>query len=190
MTTIVTTQSGNYATLVADQGITSDLIHPPMPKVVRSNSWLIAYAGDINRNAGILQHCIKYPKPPATILDKDLETWDKWFITKVIPLIAHNLEADNSDWEAILVTHGKAFHLNNLLGVSSAHPYWAIGTGASLAIGALASTCDNPDWYKNHDIHAVNAINTAIMHDPNSRGPINRYYSYATGDVGTEYGLQ
>lgn len=181
MTTIVTTQSGNYATLCADQGITSDLVHPDMAKIVEYNSWLIAYAGDINRNSGILLYGIKYPKPPATLLDKGLDDWNKWFTIKVIPLIDKALTPDNSDWEAILVTHGRSFHLNNLLGISNSHPYWAIGTGASLAIGALASTCYHEDWNKNHDIHATHAMQVAGMHDPNTRGKIDRYYSYPTG---------
>ena len=51
MTTIITTTGNNTATLVADRGITSDLIHPDMPKIVQQDSWLIGVAGNARSSA-------------------------------------------------------------------------------------------------------------------------------------------
>ena len=38
MTTIIATVGNNTATLTADRGITSDLIHPDMQKIVQQDS--------------------------------------------------------------------------------------------------------------------------------------------------------
>ena len=182
MTTIITTTGNNTATLVADRGITSDLIHPDMPKIVQQDSWLIGVAGNA-RVCDQLQYLVEYPKPPEDLIKRDQEDWFGWIVTKVITLIDNVVKDTDMDAELLLVTHGKAFLITENLSVLSARPYWAIGTGSGLALGVLANSQYNPDWYKNHDLSAINAAQVASMHDPNTRGTIDVWTSCHTGVV-------
>lgn len=180
MTTIITTTGNNFATLTADQGITSDLIHPDMVKIVQQDTWLIGVAGSA-RVCDQLQYAIEYPKPPLDVVKSG--DWLKWLVTKVIPLIDDTIKDSEMDAEALLITHGKAFLISENLSVLTASPYWAIGSGADLALGSLADKQYKPDWNKNHDLSALRAIECASMHDPNTRGTIDQYRSYTTGRV-------
>jgi 20S proteasome alpha/beta subunit len=180
MTTIITTTGNNFCTLTADQGITSDVIHPNMKKIVQQDTWLIGVAGSA-RVCDQLQYGIDYPKPPIDVVKSG--AWLKWLITKVIPLIDHVVKDKEMDAEAILVTHGKSFLIGEDLSVLSAQPYWAIGSGANLALGSLADKQYKPDWNKNHDLSALRAMEAASMHDPNTRGTLDQYRSYTNGKV-------
>jgi ATP-dependent protease HslVU (ClpYQ) peptidase subunit len=182
MTTIISTTGNNATTIVADRGITSDLMHPDMPKLVEQNNWLIGVAGNA-RVCDQLQYAIEYPKPPAELLKKDYQDWFGWIVTKIIPLISDTIKDAEMDAECLLVTHGKSFLISENLSVLSAQPYWAIGSGAELALGALAQSQYNPDWHKNHDLSARRAIEVASMHDPNTRGTIDVWHSHHTGKI-------
>jgi 20S proteasome alpha/beta subunit len=182
MTTIVTTTGNNFATLTADQGITSDLIHPDMPKIVQQDSWLIGVAGNA-RICDQLQYGIHYPKPPVELVRRPQQDWYGWIITKIIPLIDDIIKDTEMEAEALLITHGKAFLVSENLSVLSAKPYWAIGSGADLALGSLAEKQYKPDWNKNHDLSALRALESASMHDPNTRGTLDQYRSYTNGKV-------
>jgi 20S proteasome alpha/beta subunit len=180
MTTIITTTGNNFATLTADQGITSNLIHPDMHKIVQQDTWLIGVAGSA-RVCDQLQYSIEYPKPPVDVVKSG--EWMKWLVTKVIPLIDDTVKDTEMEAEALLITHGQAFMISENLSVLTASPYWAIGTGAELALGSLAEKQYKPDWNKNHDLSAMRAIESASMHDPNTRGTISQYRSYTNGKV-------
>ena len=180
MTTIVTTSGNNFATLTADQGITSDLIHPDMPKIVQQDTWLIGVAGSA-RICDQLQYSIEYPKPPIDVVKSG--EWIKWIVTKLIPLIDYVVKDKEMDAEALLITHGKAFLIGEDLSVLTAQPYWAIGSGADLALGSLADKQYERDWHKNHDLSALRAMEAASMHDPNTRGSLDQYRSYTNGKV-------
>ena len=182
MTTIVTTSGNNYATLTADQGITSDLIHPDMKKIVVQGTWLIGVAGSA-RVCDQLQYVVPYPEPPKELIGKAQQDWFGWLVRKVIPLIDSVMKDTEIDAEALLITHGKAFHISDNLSVLTANPYWAIGTGAELALGSLADKQYRPDWNKNHDLSALRAMEAASMHDPNTRGSLDQYRSYGNGKV-------
>jgi 20S proteasome alpha/beta subunit len=180
VTTIITTTGNNFATLTADQGITSNLIHPDMHKIVQQDTWLIGVAGSA-RVCDQLQYSIEYPKPPLDVVKSG--NWMKWIVTKVIPLIDYVVKDKEMDAEAILVTHGKSFLIGEDLSVLTAQPYWAIGSGADLALGSLADKQYKPDWHKNHDLSALRGIEAAGMHDPNTRGTVDQYRSYTNGKV-------
>jgi ATP-dependent protease HslVU (ClpYQ) peptidase subunit len=180
MTTIITTTGNNFATLTADQGITSNLIHPDMHKIVQQDSWLIGVAGSA-RVCDQLQYSIEYPKPPIDVVKSG--NWIKWLVTKVMPLLDNKIKDSEMDAEAILITHGQAFLISENLSVLTASPYWAIGSGAELAIGALSEKQYLPGWHRNHDLSALRAIEAAGMHDPNTRGTVDQYRSYTNGKV-------
>ena len=180
MTTIITTTGNNFCTITADQGITSDLIHPDMTKIIQQDTWLIGVAGNA-RVCDQLQYSIEYPKPPVEVVKSG--DWLKWLVTKVIPLIDDTIKDTEMEAEALLVTHGKAFLIGENLSVLTAAPYWAIGSGADLALGSLADKQYLPDWNKNHDLSALRAMECASMHDPNTRGTIDQYRSLPNGKV-------
>jgi len=180
MTTIVTTTGNNFATLTADQGITSNLIHPDMHKIVQQDTWLIGVAGSA-RVCDQLQYGIEYPKPPIEVVRAG--KWLKWIVTQVITLMEPIVKDGEMDAEALLITHGKAFLVSENLSVLSAKPYWAIGSGAELALGSLAVSAYHPDWNKNHDLAGRRAGQVAGMHDPNTRGTLDQFVSSSQGKV-------
>jgi len=180
MTTIITTTGNNFATITADQGITSNLMHPDMHKIVQQDTWLIGVAGSA-RVCDQLQYSIEYPKPPVDVVKSG--EWMKWLVTKVIPLIDDTVKDTEMEAEALLITHGQAFLISENLSVLTAKPYWAIGSGAELALGSLAEKQYKPDWNKNHDLSALRAIESASMHDPHTRGTVDQYRSYTNGKV-------
>jgi hypothetical protein len=190
MTTIATTHSQNYATMVADQGITGDLIHPDMNKIVKQGTWLIGVCGE-DRICDVIQYGVKFPKVPETLSVKNLEEWLPWIVTKVIPLIQdavhENLHKDLwntiGESEILLVSHGRAFLVGDTLGVGVAEPYWAIGSGSHLAMGSLAEKNSRPDWKVQHAVFAKNAVEVAERHDPYTRGKILGYKSYPSGKL-------
>jgi 20S proteasome alpha/beta subunit len=186
MTTIITTTGNNFATITADQGITSNLIHPDMHKIVQQDTWLIGVAGSA-RVCDQLQYSIEYPKPPVEVVKSG--EWMKWLVTKVIPLIDDTVKDTEMEAEALLITHGQAFMISDNLSVLTASPYWAIGTGAELALGSLADKQYKPDWNKNHDFSALRAMECASMHDPNTRGTINQFKSYTNGKIIVSNGI-
>lgn len=185
MTTIVTTTGTNTTAIFADSGLSSDLIHPDVKKITQSGKWLIACAGDA-RQADVLHYLVKYPNPPKSLIGKSREDWFAWIVRKVIPAIESALsfkDKEEYNFELLLVTYGKAFYIATSLSVSSGEPYWAVGSGAHLAIGYLASAQYDEDWYKNHDLKARYAVSVAGMHDEATRGRIHGFISHHTGHI-------
>lgn len=182
MTTILTTVGNNFATLVADRGVTSDVIHHDMSKIFNQGTWLIGASGD-SRICDLFAYGIKYPKPPKSLLTKSNNDWYKWMVLNVVPLIEKIIPKGESDFEAILVTHAKSFYVGSNLSITNAMPYWAIGSGGTLALGVLASMQYDDNWNKDHDIKAKYALSVAQMHDPFTRGGGEYWRSDHTGLV-------
>jgi ATP-dependent protease HslVU (ClpYQ) peptidase subunit len=151
-----------------------------MHKIVQQDTWLIGVAGSA-RVCDQLQYSIEYPKPPVEVVKSG--EWMRWIVTQVIPLIDDMIKDSEMEAECLLLTHGQAFLVSENFSVLTAKPYWAIGTGAELALGSLAEKQYKPDWNKNHDLSALRAIEAASMHDPNTRGTIDQYKSYTNGKI-------
>jgi ATP-dependent protease HslVU (ClpYQ) peptidase subunit len=190
MTTIVTTSSSQYSTMIADQGITSDRMHPDMNKIVKQGTWLVAVCGE-DRVCDVVQYATKFPKVPELLVKKSIDEWYPWIVTRVIPAI-NNAVLDNlhksyhnsiGDSEAIIITHGRAFLVGDSLGITKADPYWSIGSGGSLAMGALGTKQYDPDWDTNHAEYAKQSIEIAQLHDPYTRGKITGFKSFHTGRI-------
>lgn len=189
MTTIVTTASKNYTVMVADRGITSDLMHPEMKKIVKQGTWLIGVSGE-DRICDVIQYVVRFPKVPASLIGGELEDWIPWVVTRVVPTVQKAIQENLSkeswsigDSEILLVTHGKAFLLSGTLGVTVAEPYWAIGSGAQVAVGSLAGKNNRTDWKTLHANYAREAVEIAERHDPFTRGEVSGYKSYPSGKL-------
>lgn len=190
MTTIVTTSSEEFATLIGDEGITSDLIHHDMRKIVRQGTWLIAACGE-DRICDVVQYVVKYPPVPKYLLKRPADQWYSWVVSQVIPKISAAIEKTmpkaykNSigDSQLIIVTHGRAFLIGETLGVTRADPYWSVGSGSHLALGSLTNASKTTTWSTKHLTHAIAAVKTAQRHDPYTRGKITGYISQPDGNI-------
>lgn len=196
MTTIAVTVSSQYASIHAESGITDESFHtmPGMSKIVRQGEWLIAAAG-ADRTCDVLQYQIKYPVVPAVLKAKPDIAWYEWISKRVIPKIRDGAQKELSldtkdgvaelpDSEIILMTHGRAFGISASLGISRLSPYWAIGSGGSIALGALSTIYDNePDWETRHEDYCHAAIRAAIKHDSFSHAPTTGYRSLPSGRI-------
>lgn len=190
MTTIVTTVSDSHAIMLGDQGITSDLKHPDMNKIVNRGTWLIGVSGD-SRICDILQYEVTYPRVPKTLSSKSSAEWFRWIVLQVVPRMSEAVDkklhksyrGTIGDSNAIITTHGRSFLIDELLGVSRTDPYWAIGSGSHLALGSLNIMGNYDLWETNHGNYAYEAIKSAIMHDPYSRGAVSGYRSDRDGKI-------
>ena len=160
MTTIAIAWTPDQCVMMSESGITDESFTtcPPMNKIVKQGEWLIAAAG-ADRVCDVLQYIVKYPAIPPTLKKKtEDEDWFAWIAKRIIPLIRKaaqdELTLDTKDGvaqlpesELILITHGKAFSISDTLGISKVKPYWAIGSGGTLALGSLATAYhNNKDW--------------------------------------------
>ncbi len=189
MTTIATTVSSNYASIFADQGITSDVIQPDMSKIVRQGTWLIGVCGD-DRVCDVVQYATKLPAVPQNLIGKPIEDWYPWIVTKVVTQIQNtvqeHLHKDNwnlGESSVLLVTHGHSFLISESLGVSKAEPYWAIGSGAQLALGVLSDSYAGTTWQSKHSDYAKHSVEVAQRHDPFTRGKVTGFKSYPSGKI-------
>jgi hypothetical protein len=197
MTTIGIASTNKQCVMMSESGITDESYHtaPPMNKIIRQGEFLIAAAG-ADRVCDVLQYLVKYPAVPPQLKKKeDYMSWYQWIAKRVIPLIRkvaqEQLTLDVKDGvaelpesELLLVTHGKAFSISNTLGISSCTPYWAIGSGGSLALGSLATAFrTSKDWNTYHTKYLYDAIQTAITHDSFSHPPIYGWVSQSNGTI-------
>ena len=196
MTTIVVATTPTQCVMMSESGITDEAFTtaPPMKKIIRQGEWLIAASG-ADRVCDVLQFIVKYPAIPPTVKKKDDDLdWYQWIAKRIIPMIRKAAQdeltldtkdgvAELPDSELILVTHGRAFSISNTLGISNASPYWAIGSGGSLALGALSVLYNTTTWNLNHATHCHKAIQTAIKHDSFSHPPIYGYISNKNGNI-------
>jgi hypothetical protein len=197
MTTIGIASTNKQCVMMSESGITDEQFTTAMPmsKIIRQGEWLIAAAGS-DRVCDTLQYIVKYPAIPPQLKKKEDEmSWYQWIAKRVIPLIRKIAQeqltldvkdgvAELPDSELLLVTHGRAFSISNTLGISKCTPYWAIGSGGTLALGSLATAFRTTnDWATNHSKYLYDAIQTAITHDSFSHPPIYGWVSQTNGTI-------
>lgn len=198
MTTIAIAWTDKVCHVACESGITDESYHtmPPMTKIIQQNEWLIAAAGS-DRSCDVLQYMTKYPAIPPKLKSNSTkdEYWYEWIAKRIIPIIRKSANNEQSldtkdgvaelpDSELILVTHGKAFGISASLGISRLQPYWAIGSGGSLALGSLATNHkDKKQWNQLSKNYLIESISVAIRHDSFSHAPINGYSSYSSGRI-------
>jgi len=178
MTTIVAIQYEDQVVIGADSQVTATrkFSHPRMVKVSERGQYLIAGAG-LSSACDIAQHIWIPPKP--TVEDrKDLY---HFMIAKVVPSLKQcfkdndfRLEGDKDEetrFAFLIAIGGEVFDLADDFAISlddSGH--YAIGSGSSLALGALA-----------HEATLEEALEIAASKDPYTSAPFYFYEQVKRG---------
>lgn len=179
MTTIIAAQGKGLAVLVGDQSLTGDLKHPDMPKVVSRHTWVAGAAGDA-RVCDELLYLVPYPDPSHLV--QDVQEWLPFMITEVVPAIKDTVGERECSWSLLLVSHGHAWLIESDYSVSYADPYWAIGSGGQVALGALSALAEAKPKMPVY-ARVEQAMQTAQKYDHFSRGKTHGFLSKADGSV-------
>ena len=153
MTTIVGVQYKDKCVIVADSQVTDDtgrrFSHPDMKKISERGPFLIAGSGEV-QPCDAVQHFWNPPKLTA----KDREDIYHYVITKAMPSMRQCLtdngydfnegkgdgKSDEQRFHFILAVGGELFDVADDLSVCrSDDGLYAVGSGASYALGALAA---------------------------------------------------
>jgi ATP-dependent protease HslVU (ClpYQ) peptidase subunit len=178
MTTIVAIQYEDRVVIGADSQVTSarKYSHPRMAKITERNQYLIAGAG-LSAACDIAQHI--WIPPKATLDDrKDLY---HFMIAKVVPSLKQcfkdndfRLEGDKDEetrFSFLIAIGGEVFDLADDFAISlDGSGHYAIGSGSSLALGALA-----------HEATLEEALEIAASKDPYTSAPFYFYEQVKRG---------
>lgn len=120
------------------------------PKVARFGNLLMGFAGSWRAGQQFFRAAGKNANP-------------------TLEQLLDHVETDDKEWSLLVVENGRLFEVNGDRGIIEArkvkgYAYGAIGTGASVALGAL---------YASHDDESalMMALEAAQEHTPNVRGP-------------------
>ena len=168
MTTIVAVQSKDGVAFGADSLVTAGrkYNHPRMVKISQRGQFIIAGSG-LSSYCDVAQHIWTPPKP--TVEDrKDLY---HFIIAKVIPSLKQafkdndlKLDSEKDDeprFAFLIAVGGEVFDVADDFAVSlSSSGFYGVGSGSSLAIGALEAGASIED-----------ALGIASKHDPYTAAP-------------------
>jgi ATP-dependent protease HslVU (ClpYQ) peptidase subunit len=151
MTTIVAIQYADGVLMGSDSLVTADkkYNHPRMSKITTTGPYLIAGSGEVAA-CDIVQHIWEPPIP--TIADKkDLY---HFMIAVIIPSLKKCFKENEYKWDAeddetkfafLIAIEGEVFEIADDLSVClDAAGFYGIGSGSSLALGALKAQADMP----------------------------------------------
>ena len=178
MTTIAAIQYEDRVVIGADSQVTATrkYSHPRMAKITERNQYLIAGAG-LSAACDIAQHI--WIPPKATLDDrKDLY---HFMIAKVVPSLKQcfkdndfRLEGDKDEetrFSFLIAIGGEVFDLADDFAISlDGSGHYAIGSGSSLALGALA-----------HEATLEEALEIAASKDPYTSAPFYFYEQVKRG---------
>ena len=149
MTTIVAVQFADGVVMGSDSLVTADrkYNHPKMAKITTSGPYLIAGSGEVAA-CDIVQHIWEPPIP--TVADKkDLY---HFMISVIIPSLKKCFKENEYKWDAeddetkfafLIAIEGEVFEIADDLSVClDAAGFYGIGSGSSLALGALRAKAE------------------------------------------------
>ena len=149
---------------------TDDLVSIRAPKLFRLGGLLVGFAGSY-RAAQILQYGVELPEASTPALE--------WLATAFVDVLrtahrrggAMRLDAglDGNTIELLVGYRGGLFEVDGDYAVAEVHDYAAVGSGAPLAIGALAAT----PKILNPVNRLERALDVAERHCPSVRGPFS-----------------
>lgn len=152
MTTIVAIQYADGVVMGSDSLVTADrkYNHPKMAKITTSGPYLIAGSGEVAA-CDIVQHIWEPPIP--TVADKkDLY---HFMISVIIPSMKKCFKENEYKWDAeddetkfafLIAIEGEVFEIADDLSVClDAAGFYGIGSGSSIALGALRAKAEMTD---------------------------------------------
>jgi ATP-dependent protease HslVU (ClpYQ) peptidase subunit len=152
MTTIVAIQYADGVLMGSDSLVTAErkYNHPRMAKITETGPYLIGGSGEVAA-CDIVQHIWEPPIP--TVADKkDLY---HFMIAVVIPAMKKCFKENEYKWDAeddetkfafLIAIDGEVFEIADDLSVClDAAGFYGIGSGSSLALGALKAKAEMPD---------------------------------------------
>lgn len=168
MTTIVAVQHKDKVVIGADSLVTSarKYNHPAMVKISERNGYLIAGAGEVAA-CDIAQHIWNPPTPTA----EDRKDLYHFMIAKVIPSLKKAFKENDYKWDKedeeetkfafLIAVDGEVFDIADDFAVClDSAGFYGIGSGSSIAIGALRTGASLED-----------ALKTAEAVDPYTGSP-------------------
>jgi len=167
MTTIVAVQSEDGVIFGADSLVTATrkFKHPRMVKISQRGQFIIAGAGE-SAACDIAQHIWTPPVPTAT----DKRDFYHFVIAKVVPSLKACFKEHDYKWEEkgdetkfsfLIAVGGEVFDIADDFAVSLTDTgFYGVGSGSSLAIGALEAGASIED-----------ALTIASRHDPYTAAP-------------------
>ena len=151
MTTIVAVQFADGVVMGSDSLVTAErkYNHPKMVKVTTTGPYMIGGSGEVAA-CDIVQHIWEPPIP--TVADKkDLY---HFMIAEVIPSLKKSFKENEYKWDAeetetkfafLISLEGEVFEISDDLSVClDTAGIYGVGSGSSLAIGALKAQADIP----------------------------------------------
>ena len=177
MTTIVAVQYSDKVVFGADSLVTSNrkYTHPKMTKINQRGAFIIAGAGE-SAACDIAQHLWKPPTPTAS----DKKDLYHFIISKVIPSLKECFKENDYKWDKetegdynfafLIAVGGEVFDIADDFAVTlSSSGFYGVGSGSSLAIGALEAGAT-----------LEKALEIASKHDPYTAAPY-LYYEQEKG---------
>jgi ATP-dependent protease HslVU (ClpYQ) peptidase subunit len=168
VTTIIAIQNEDGVVFGADSLVTANrkFNHPRMVKISQRGEFIIAGAGE-SAACDLAQHCFVPPKPTAT----DKKDIYHFIISKVIPSLKQCFKDNDYKWDKdpdddynfafLIAVCGEVFDIADDFAVSlDSSGFYGVGSGSSLAIGALEAGAD-----------IQQALEIASKHDPYTGGP-------------------
>jgi ATP-dependent protease HslVU (ClpYQ) peptidase subunit len=170
MTAIVGIQGKGWAVLAADSMTTytdKPYIAKGYDKIVKVNEYLIAVAGDAI--AGDILNNLW--QPPKVIKTQDP---DRFMMIRVLPSLTEagydpvpkGKNDDDAGWDALICFNGKLFQISDDYGyMRDDRNLYGIGSGGSLALGALVALENDTKTHTKATGAAKKAINIAIQYN-------------------------
>lgn len=141
MTTIVAVETPGGVTFASDSRVSGSTINDGwVSKVVTNGGITFGAAGHL-RAIQLLQHA-KFAEPTPHMPDSEV---DRYVSTELVPAIAKAFREAGSDQARtqsiiLLAVHGRVYEVvGDGAWVRSANGFYAVGSGASLALGALSA---------------------------------------------------
>ena len=181
MTTIAAVQGPGWAAVAWDSRVVEEnrvfVLPKSQGKVSQNNDFLLGAAGDM-KAINLLTHTFRPTRPPAGISDEEL---DAFMSTKFVKELkrcfddAEYGEKGTQDSYIIALVQGRVYEFGSSYDwCHDESGFYAVGTGAQYALGALSSLLEGKKITQDAAREALQAaLAASCKYDPNSGTPIH-----------------